>query len=151
MAQSGYFLFENGEGDLGAWVGNGNQLFLDATPGDWYYVTAVYAQDGANTTIDTYTANLSAGETALTHTHLTQSGVFGTGEQYLGIGAFATGTGSLQEAFAGSMDEVAIYDGVLCASAVQAHFDALLVPEPSALVLLFGVVAAAALGPARRA
>ena len=147
----GYFLFENASSDLGAWVGNGSQVFLDTVPGDWYYLTAVYSQDGANTTIDTYTANLSAGEETLTHTHLTQSGVFGTGEQHLGIGAFATQTGTLQEAFAGSMDEVAIYDGALSASAVQAHFDALLVPEPSAFALLLGLAALAASTRSKRA
>jgi len=136
----GYFLYENDGNQLGAWVGNGSQTFLDTTVGDWYYVAAVYSHDGANTSIDTYTANLSQGDDALTHTHLAQSGIFGSGPQHLGIGAFATGTGTLQEAFAGSMDEVAIYDSALCATTIEGHFDALMIPEPSAFVLLLGLV-----------
>ena len=129
----GYFLLENDTNELRVWVGDGQQPFKQATIGEWYYVAAVFEQDGANTTINTYVSNLTAGETDLTHQTLNQSGIFGPGMQFLGVGAFATGTGGLQEAFGGTVDEVALYNQVVGESTFQAHLDALYLPDDTPL------------------
>ena len=51
----------------------------------------------------------------------------------------------------GLLDEVALYDSVLSAADVQAHYEAGIVPEPSSLILLFaGVFALLALGRNRK-
>ena len=129
----GYFLLESDTNELRVWVGDGQQPFQQAAADEWYYVAAVFENDGANTTINTYVANLTAGDETLTHQTLTQTGIFGAGMQYLGVGAFATGTGGLQEAFGGTLDEVALYNQAVDQATFQAHLDALYEPGDSTL------------------
>jgi len=139
-----YPLFQR-EGDLK--VAAGGQAFTDGnalrdvtstySTDDWYYVAVTMQNSGVNTLVNAYVANLTAGETALTQT-LTNAiitNTYGIGANVLGIGKFPSSTQALN----GLMDEVAIYNSVLNAATLSAHFQALLpvpVPEPSTMILL---------------
>ncbi len=135
---------------IGSSWSTGNELtLLDAlTADDWYYTASTFEVSGGNTTITSYIANLSAGETTLTS--LGSKTVNGSylGSAPLGIGMAnfritQAGTPSewYQSAFPGAIDEVAIYNAALSPATLQGHLNALWVPEPSGMVLmLFGLV-----------
>lgn len=112
---------------------------LDAlVPGHWYYVVNTYEVDGANTIINSYLADVTAGETMLRQllTDAEASGSIPLNSP-LGIGALFHG-GSFQEAWSGALDEIALYNRVLDPAELQAHLNALygqVVPEPSTLAL----------------
>ncbi|MEN6493311.1 MAG: polysaccharide lyase family 8 super-sandwich domain-containing protein [Thermoguttaceae bacterium] len=118
---------------------NRRELPGSLTPGHWYYVVNTYQSDGANTIINSYLADVTAGETTLRQllTDALASGSIPL-DSPLGIGGLFH-AGAFQEAWSGSLDEIAFYDRVLASSELQLHLDALYsqaVPEPSAVVLL---------------
>ena len=119
-----------GNDSLGA-----SPLVSPFTSGNWYYIANTYTVNGADDqVINSYVANLTAGETTLTPvlTNYVANDRMG-GSQPLGVGILFNATNG---AFAGQIDEVALYTEVLTQSQLQGHLDALLIPEPNAIVLL---------------
>jgi len=103
------------------WISSG--CFL--VPGHWYYVASTFQTAGDRTTIDTYVADLTGGETTLSHVIRDQTAPGSPGSSRLGI---ATGfDGELAPAYpwSGALDEVAIYDAVLDRDTLAAHLQAL--------------------------
>jgi len=102
------------------------------TPGDWYYIANTYTVDGSdNQVINSYVANLTAGtglQQVLTN-HVAVDRMGGTTP--LGVGILRNASNG---AFAGEIDEVALYRAVLTQEQIEAHFNA--IPEPNAIVLL---------------
>ena len=99
-------------------------------PGDWYYVVNTYSHSGGDTTITSYVANLTRGETTLTKVLNGEvaSGNYGSSAP-LGVGladiSKSNPTGPYALAFSGQIDEVALYDTVLGQTTIESHFDAL--------------------------
>ena len=114
------------------------------TSGDWYYVANTYSVSGGNTTITSYMANITLGETTLTKVldGYVSAGVYGTPAP-LGVGLADLSkqyAGTAFEhclAFNGQIDEVALYGTALGEAKIESHFEALkAVPEPGTLVLM---------------
>jgi len=148
----GYFLWQGSSYDIDTL--NGGDSFTSLTGGwqtgeatvvpavmpaqNWYYMAGTYtvsAGAGSPSTVDLYVADLTAGDTVLTHLPTFadpgsyEVGVAGT----FGIGGRMDAS---PEAFPGWLDEVYLHEVALSANALQGHLDALLVPEPSTFVLL---------------
>ena len=102
-------------------------------PGHWYYVANTYTVSGSQTMIDSYVADLTLGQTAVTRAVATQqaSGRPLTTAQLAIGGYFASGTA--QEAWSGSIDEVSIFGRTLSPSEVQARLDNLYRPPDQVL------------------
>ena len=100
-------------------------------PGDWYYVATTYQNVGANTVVNAFYANLTAGEATITQSlnTVTIAGNFGTSSA-LGVGMFTS------EGFDGMIDEVAFYNGAYDLATIQMHLDAIHIPEPATMALL---------------
>jgi len=138
-----YFIMTNpnpaGDDSLVTRMGNdpvgAAPLVSSFTPDDWYYIANTYTVDGSdNQVVNSYVANLTAGETTLTQVltnHVADDRMGGS--QTLGVGILFNGTNG---AFAGQIDEVALYTDVFTQQEIQGHLDALLIPEPNAIVLL---------------
>jgi len=143
--------FPQGGAQLGSLTGrwnasDENTIVASLLPDNWYYVATCYLVDTGllpddqtddTTYVDSYVADLTAGQTTLTHTSLTingasydynDPGVFGVGKRFDGSA----------EAFPGVLDEVYLYESDLSGDTFQAHLDELLIPvaEPSTVVLL---------------
>ncbi|MDZ7616325.1 MAG: hypothetical protein U1E05_04930 [Patescibacteria group bacterium] len=135
-----YFVAQTSETALNAIAGTSwNNRAALASPfalDDWYYfaVTMSHDADANQTTIDTWRANLTLGETSLTK--VAQSTVPGSYliTDYLGIGLLNAG-GNPSEAWKGVIDEVTLYSGLKDTAFFQANLDRILdphfVPEPS--------------------
>jgi hypothetical protein len=95
------------------------------TPGHWYYITSTYEVNGDSTTINSYLADVTAGETAL-HWLVEDAVASGTLplSSPLGIGAYFH-NGTFDHAWSGSLDEIAFYGRALDAAELQLHLDAL--------------------------
>ncbi len=113
--------------------------FGDAVPNytndDWYYVAATVSYDGSETTVNTWSANLSSVERTLTQmtTNKVVSGTF-VNNLALGVG-IANNIGIAQEGFSGDIDEVSLYSGLLSEDDFQAHLDQIYIPEPATLLV----------------
>ncbi len=136
--------YENGLAFGNAAWGSATRRYLTGTTtpdmevGHWYYVAVVRSRSGATINADVYLADLTEGQTQLTHTLQNASfAAYDTnfGAERLGIGS-AYGGGQY---FTGVMDEVAYYNSELTSTVLQDHLDAIHVPEPSAFVLLLGL------------
>ena len=126
-----------------------NTILTPLAANNWYYVATCYEVDtGAlpddhsddTTVVDSYIADLTAGQTTLTHTTLTITGLAQNSYDYnvpgtFGIGDRFDGSG---ETFPGVLDEVYLYGSneQVCCPDFQAHLDALLIPEPATMTLL---------------
>ncbi|MFM7206772.1 MAG: polysaccharide lyase family 8 super-sandwich domain-containing protein [Planctomycetaceae bacterium] len=95
------------------------------TPGHWYYVANTYTVSGSQTTISSYVADLTLGQTAVTQAVAGQvaSGKPLTAAQMAIGGSFVSGTA--QEAWSGSIDEVSLFGRVLTAAEVQARLSSI--------------------------
>jgi len=150
-AQRGYFIAQveqHPDDALATIIGdsltesdNRREMLDSLVPGHWYYVANTYQADGSSTLIRSYLADVTAGETVL-RPMLLDARASGSipASAPLGIGALYHG-GSFQEAWSGSLDEVAFYNRVLGAAELQGHLDALYgaagaVPEPSTIALV---------------
>jgi hypothetical protein len=134
--QRGYFVRKSGRGPhLGAVIGNrthGSGISVRFVPGHWYYVATTCTTDGKQTTVNLYVANITAGQETLTHVGgraFTVPGTYGT------AAPLRIGMGMLAEqgdcyAFAGSIDEVAIYGDALGPTELQQRLE-ILVREPN--------------------
>jgi len=130
-----YYLLQR-EGDLK--VAAGSAAFADGgalrdvwpgyVNGHWYYAATTLTNSGGNTIVNSYAADLSAGETKLTQTlsNATIAGNFQQTNNPLGVGMFGA---TANEAFIGLIDEVAIHNGAVGAAALQSHLDALTAPD----------------------
>lgn len=99
----------------------------DLTDGEWHLLVATRdGDDAANASLYLDGEAVALGASAKT---------LDKGYSHR-IGAF----GSSSQAYLGDLDEVAIWDRVLDASEVSGLYAAASVPEPSTLVLLFGVI-----------
>ncbi len=117
---------------------NRREIIDPFIPGHWYYVVNTYEESGGNTIINSYIADLTAGDTVLQQVldGVIASGTF-SGSDRMGIGGFAGGASTFQEAWAGSLDEIALYDRVLDRATMQGHLWRLTqTPEPGTLTLL---------------
>ncbi len=94
-------------------------------PGRWYYVASTYAVSGSQTTINTYVADMTGGQQQVTRAITAQvaSGVPLTTAR-MALGGFLSGT-AMQEAWAGSIDEVSVFGRTLSPADVQSRVDAL--------------------------
>jgi hypothetical protein len=134
--QRGYFVRKSGRGPhLGTVIGNrphGSGISVHFVPGHWYYVATTCTHDGKQTTVNLYVANVTAGQEALTHVGGRSFTVPGT---YGAAAALRIGMGMLSDqgdcyAFAGAIDEVALYDDVLGPTELQQRLE-VLVREPT--------------------
>jgi hypothetical protein len=132
--QRGYFVTKSAHGPYLATV-IGDQLREIVTPvrfvpGDWYYVATTYAANDCTTTLNLYVANVTARQAALTHVGSQEvTGTYGS-EAYLRIGMGALTRGAPCYAFAGSIDEVALYSDVLPIAELQRRVK-ILVEDPA--------------------
>ncbi|NCY02447.1 MAG: hypothetical protein EBX36_05935, partial [Planctomycetia bacterium] len=108
-------------GDSLSQADNVGQTIASFVPGHWYYVANTYTVSGSQTTINSYVADLTLGQTAVTQSVANQvaSGKPLTAAQMALGGYYASGTA--QEAWSGSIDEVSIFGRVLTAAEVQAR------------------------------
>ena len=113
---------------------------VDYNIGDWYYAAVSIEESGANWEANAWYANLTAGDTMLTHSVLgntiavPSATLPGSGSMGVGRGMFPGASG-----FRGSLDELTVYDAALTGSVLQGHLDSILVtsvPEPSSFALL---------------
>ena len=131
--QRGYYLMEDANNRLPTVIGddyygadNNRTVLAYFRPGEWYYMVNTYDVSGGNTTINSHIANLSQGDTGLTKVldGVVASGSYGTSAP-LGVGLADWVGQSLQRAYVGQIDEVAIYNAVLDQAAAQTHYTAL--------------------------
>lgn len=94
--------------------GNRTSIVSPLSLGDWYYaaVTLSYDSTANKSTINTWCANLSDGDTTLTHTSVDnmQNGSF-LNNTYLGVGVL-NNSGGAYRPWAGSIDEISLYTGI---------------------------------------
>ena len=104
--------------------------FRVLVPGDWYYVASTFQNQGKQTIVNTYAANLSRGEPTLHQLvrDQTADGTPASGRLGIGMGFDA----QLANAYpwSGRLDEIAIYDAVLDRKTLEEHLSAL-VPRGS--------------------
>ena len=138
-SRRGYFIMGT-DGNLYAAAGNSwanRSIYVE--PYDtsaWYYVAATMTYDGSSqTTIHTYRANLSAGETNLTHNTFVANGDFHNGLAY-GIGVLNY-NGAIYQPFNAVIDEVTFYDGLKDEAFFQANLDRVIAPIPSGTIIFF--------------
>ena len=93
-----YYLIKS-EGDFKLAAGNTGyadgqarrDVLSNYDPWHWYYVATTFKNDGSNTVVNSYVADLTAGQTTLAKTldNETITGNFGTSSSNLGIGMFS--------------------------------------------------------------
>jgi hypothetical protein len=134
--QRGYFVRKSGRGQhLGTVIGNrphGSGIGVRFVPGHWYYVATTCTHDGKQTSVNLFVANITAGQETLTHVgghSFTVPGTYGTAAP-LRIGMAMLPEQGDCYAFAGSIDEVAIYGDVLGQTELQQRLE-VLVREPT--------------------
>jgi len=95
-------------------------------PGHRYYLASSFQVADGQTIVNTYVANLSAGDRTLKHV-LKDGLAAGTGATgRLGIGQGFDGELACAYPWPGELDEIAIYDAVLDRSILEAHLESLL-------------------------
>ena len=112
-------------GDSISQADNVGQTVTAFVPGHWYYVANTYTVSGSQTTIDSYVADVTLGQTTVTRAVTSQvaSGKPLSAAQ-MALGGFFT-SGTAQEAWSGSIDEVSLFGRTLSATDVQARLDSL--------------------------
>ncbi|MFM8494421.1 MAG: autotransporter-associated beta strand repeat-containing protein, partial [Planctomycetia bacterium] len=112
-------------GDSLSQADNVGRTIAAFVPGHWYYVANTYTVSSSQTTINSYVADLTAGQMSVTQAVANQvaSGRPLTAAQMAIGGYFASGTA--QEAWSGSIDEVSLFGRVLTAAEVQGRLDKL--------------------------
>ncbi len=129
-----------------SWSDNRATLVSPFTMNDWYYlaVTMSYDNLAEQTTIDTWLADLTAGDSLLTAVdHKVVDGSYLI-EDYLGIGLMNS-NGNPTEAWKGAIDELTLYNGLKDTAFFQANLERILdpafVPEPStSLMAIFAIL-----------
>jgi hypothetical protein len=99
-------------------------------------MAGTYTVDGGGVTsqVDLYYADLTAGDTSLTHTAFANPGAYDYGTA--GIFGIGGRMDNSAETFPGVLDEVNLYGSALSGQALQANLDALYLPEPATMSLL---------------
>jgi hypothetical protein len=112
-------------GDSISQADNVGQTVSAFVPGHWYYVANTYTVSGSQTTINSYVADLTLGQTSVTRAVTSQvaSGKPLTAAQ-MAIGGYVA-SGTAQEAWSGSIDEVSLFGRTLTAAEVQSRLDSL--------------------------
>ncbi len=105
------------------------------TTDSWYYIAVTLTTDGTDTIVNSYFANLTAGDTLLTQaaTNVSEGGTFQNTIAY-GVGILNDNGGSNQ-AFKGKIDEIALYGAAKDQAFFQANLTTI-IPEPSSVALL---------------
>ncbi len=143
-----YWLLQNA-GDLRAGAGSNYDaqanIADDYTVDDWYYVAVTMSYDGSNTTINSWSANLSSGQRTLsqTSTNYLAPGSF-VNNVAMGVGIL-NNNGNTWNAFVGDIDEISLYSGMLSEDDFQSHLDEIYIPEPATL-LIWSLLAGLAIG-----
>lgn len=146
----GYFLMQGGPGTgsddlnllVGGWSTSDAGNILDPLiPDNWYYYSASFEYGGGGTTVNAWIADLSYPNPTLNKivdNDFRGGKSFARSSTPLYIGANPGGFSA--DFFPGLIDEVAIFNTALSAGTVEANFAAIMVPEPSGIVLmLFGL------------
>ncbi len=94
---------------------------VECAPGDWYYVASTFRVGGGRTTVNTYVANVSRGETSLRHAVDQREALGEPAAGPLGVGKGLAENGAHAYPWPGMLDEVAIYDKVLPRSTLEGH------------------------------
>jgi chondroitin AC lyase len=110
-------------GDSFSGADNNRPIVNAFQPGHWYYVATTYSRGSAATIVNAYVANVTTGETVATRA-VTDGVASGTppAAASFGIGGLFF-DGTLQEAWSGSIDEVAVFNRAFSATDVQARLD----------------------------
>jgi len=124
----GFFVVALDKGRL-AHLMDGHASWIDSdlllVPGDWYYLASTFRSASTETTINTYVANLSRGERALRQVVKDRLAPGVPAASRLGIGKAFDANVAHCYPWAGTLDEVAIYDAVLDSKTLQEHLEAL--------------------------
>ena len=107
---------------LAPWV----ESEVEFTPGEWYYVASTFSSGESTTTINSYVANLTRGQSRLTCVVKDQVAPGVPAASYLGIGNGFNATVAHAYPWSGALDEVAIYNTVLDLTTLQEHLEAIL-------------------------
>jgi hypothetical protein len=99
---------------------------IEFIPGEWYYVASTFAVGEGTTTINSYVANLTRGQSKLTCAVKDQVARGVPAASRLGIGKGFNATVAHAYPWAGALDEVAVYNAVLDLTTLQEHLDAIL-------------------------
>jgi len=102
----------------------------DFQAGHWYYVAVPYTHSGSTVSFDAYVADLTEGQTTLTHAIAGGSRPAGSAafnSTPMGIGMQGMNNNNF---YAGATDEVAVYAASLSSGVLQDHLDALYAPPP---------------------
>lgn len=136
-----YFALADG-GAFHARIGaNGGTHIISYGADNWYYLAVTMDYDGANTTMNTYYANLSAEDPSLvqTQTNVVQPGHFTSAAAHgIGVLNYAGFSDPTLAYFDGEIDEIVFYDGVKGFNDFDANLGLILseVPEPGSMVLI---------------
>ena len=95
-------------------------------PGEWYYVASTFAAGDGTTTVNSYVANLTRGQSKLTWAVKNQVARGVPAASRLGIGKGFNATVAHAYPWSGALDEVAIYNTVLDPDTLQGHLEAIL-------------------------
>jgi hypothetical protein len=162
----------NGVTNISAHVGTAAPLGVTASPdvvqdadnNTWYYVAATYDLTGANAIMNAWSADLTNNgplvQTVTDFNFVINAASIATAANARpwGVGMFAIVTDTTagggtagdgifeatggQEFYRGSIDNLALFNGKLTLSEIEANLAALRVPEPSSIVLVaFGSLA----------
>jgi hypothetical protein len=99
---------------------------VEFIPGEWYYVASTFAAGEGVTTVNSYVANLTRGQSKLTCAVKNQIARGVAAASRLGIGKGFNATVAHAYPWSGALDEVAIYDAVLDPETLQEHLEAIL-------------------------
>ncbi len=95
---------------------------------EWYYVALTFEPSSGTNLVNAYVANLTAGDTAATHTlvNLNTNATDGpTTVPALGLGCFGSASGNYQYFFDGFVDQVSIYGTRFSHDDINAHVAAI--------------------------
>ena len=112
-------------GDSISQADNVGQTVASFVPGHWYYVANTYTVSGSQTTINSFVADLTLSQTSVTravNSQVASSKPLTAAQMAIG-GYFSTGTA--QEAWSGSVDEVSVFGRTLTAAEIQSRVDSL--------------------------
>lgn len=131
--QRGYYVWLTTGGAFETRVGGGDArtILSNVSTGHWYYIVNTYDFDGAQTTVNSYCADLTAG-TPLQHVIMDAVDTGGYGESaVLGIGVLLNLNDELQYFAPCAIDEVALYAAAHDFDKINSRFEALRRPLPT--------------------
>ena len=127
----GYYILQSKSSELQTRIGAGayRTIVSNYVTGHWYYVACTYSVNAGKTTINSYYADLTAGD-ELQHpiVNEVENGNYGS-SAVLGVGCLYTT--AAQYFTPSTIDEVAIYDAVLDIDTIDSHYTELKYEVPT--------------------